>query len=185
MRCRPWPLAVLALGLSGCISFIDDGRAGGGSSSPGSVTCESGETGEAGLECRIVELVNEVRAAGTSCGGTAWPAAPALTGNSLLRQSARAHAGDMAENGYFSHTSLDGREPADRIQAAGYDWRAAGENIAAGSPTAEETMQQWLESQGHCENIMDPTFVDLGVGYAFSESGELHHYWVQNFGAPL
>jgi uncharacterized protein YkwD len=113
------------------------------------------------------------------------PPAPALSLNSILVGTARAHADDMAQRNYFDHDTPEGQSPFDRMQAAGYELGAGGENIAAGSATAEATMRQWMNSDGHCRNIMDHNFVHIGVGYARSASGDLEHLWVQNFGAPL
>ena len=48
-----------------------------------------------------------------------------------LAAAARLHSEDMARRSYFSHTSLDGRTPWDRIRAQGYAYGSA-ENIAAG-----------------------------------------------------
>src|SRR5262249_32953284 len=96
------------------------------------------------LECRVLELVNPVRGSGTTCSGVAVAAVPALNMNAALRSAARAHAIDMATNSYFDHNSRDGTTFAQRITAAGYTFSAAGENLAAASPTAEDAMQQWL-----------------------------------------
>ncbi len=112
------------------------------------------------------------------------PPVAALAMHSILRQAARAHAADMAHNNYFAHESLDGRSPFDRMQQAGYQFTKAGENIAAGSSTAQATMGQWMNSPGHCENIMDDGYQDIGVGYAFDEAHDFEHVWVQNFGRP-
>ena len=43
-----------------------------------------------------------------------------LTRNPLLEKSAQAHADDMVKRNYFSHTSLGGSTPEDRIRATGY-----------------------------------------------------------------
>ena len=61
------------------------------------------------------------------------------------------------------------------------DW---GENIAVGQRDPEEVVSGWLESDGHCSNIMNPSFEDLGVGAAIGATdwGE-GIYWTQNFGA--
>ena len=92
------------------------------------------------------------------------------------------HAVDMATQNYFSHTSLDGRSPWDRIDEAGYPHFGAGENIAAGQRTAEDVVTAWLNSPGHCRNIMNPSFDELGVGYAYDAASTYQRYWVQNFG---
>ena len=68
------------------------------------------------------------------------------------------------------------------MTAAGYVWQTAGENLAGGNATAEATMQQWLDSDGHCANLMNPAFTELGVGYF--PGGPYTTLWVQNFGAP-
>ena len=88
---------------------------------------------------------------------------------------------DSLLNDYFDHQSRDGRSPADRATAAGYPSRFVGENIAAGRPTAEGTVQQWLESPGHCVNMLSPEYGVLGVGHA-TTSRSLGHYWTQLFG---
>ncbi len=93
-----------------------------------------------------------------------------------LEASAQGHAADMSENDYFSHTSQDGREFDDRITAAGY-LRPGGENVAVGQETAEEVVQDWMDSPGHRRNILDCDFVAIGVGYE-----PRGNYWVQNFG---
>jgi uncharacterized protein YkwD len=102
--------------------------------------------------------------------------------NSALRQAARCHSLDMAVHGYFSHTSQDGRSPWDRIAAAGYDAFATGENIAAGYATADAVVAGWMTSTGHCNNIMNGSSNETGVGYAFQQGSPFGHYWTQTFG---
>jgi uncharacterized protein YkwD len=89
----------------------------------------------------------------------------------------------MAENDYFEHEDRAGHTPADRVRAVGYREKLVGENIAFGPRTAEEVVQGWLDSPGHCENIMDPRFAEMGIAYA---AGHLKRglYWVQVFAAP-
>lgn len=174
---RSLSAVALAVVFFGCSSSDDDGSKGGGE-----VDCSTA-TGGAAKECKIVELVNQTRAAGASCSGSAKPAVPALKTNSILVGTARAHAVDMATHDFFDHTNQQGQSPFDRMEAAGYQFTTAGENIAAGSDTAEGTMQQWMNSTGHCENIMSGAFTDIGVGYAFDEGNQYQHIWVQNFGA--
>ena len=91
----------------------------------------------------------------------------------------------MATNNIFSHTGSDGSSFGQRIADTGYQSGAGGENIAAGSATAEDTMQQWLNSEGHCRNIMSGNFTQLGVGYAQNANSQWTHYWTQVFASPL
>lgn len=99
-----------------------------------------------------------------------------LEPDSRLRAAAQDHAEDMAENTYFSHTSIDGREFADRIRAAGHP-APGGENIAQGQDSADEVVAAWMDSPGHRRNILDCGFVSLGVGF-----DDRDDHWVQNFG---
>lgn len=143
----------------------------------------SGETATwTAEEVRIVELVNQLRATGGTCGNATLPPAPRLNANAALGRAARGHSADMAQNDYFDHTSRDGRSPADRAQAAGYRSRFVGENIAAGNPTPEGTMRQWVESPGHCVNMLSREYTVLGVGHARTSRSGMQDYWTQVFG---
>jgi uncharacterized protein YkwD len=88
---------------------------------------------------------------------------------------------------YFAHDGLDGSDPGDRMTAAGYVGRTWGENIAKGQQTPEQVVQGWMDSDGHCSNIMNGGFNLIGVGY-FAGMGSNPRfnselYWTQNFGA--
>jgi uncharacterized protein YkwD len=138
----------------------------------------------AALEQQVLVETNKRRAAGASCGtmGTFGPAGP-LVMQSQLQSAARKHSKDMATNNYFSHTNLAGLSPFDRMRAEGYTGGYMGENIAAGNGTAAATVDQWMKSDGHCANIMNKTYTQLGVGYWYSATSTYKHYWTQNFGA--
>ena len=66
----------------------------------------------------------------------------------------------------------------------GYRERLVGENIAYGPKSVEEVVQGWLDSTGHCENIMDPRFAEMGIGYAAGKASRRGLYWVQLLAAP-
>jgi uncharacterized protein YkwD len=109
-----------------------------------------------------------------------------LRASSQLDQAAQKHAEDMLARGFFAHESPDGKTVRERAQAAGYDWRAIGENIAEGQLTVDEVMDTWMKSPGHRRNILDPGFTELGVGLALGKgkNGERRVLWAQSFGAP-
>ena len=130
----------------------------------------------------MLVLVNQRRASGATCGGTAHPAVAPLTLNLQLRDAARGHSQDLATNNYFSHTSLDGRTPAQRIGQAGYAGGFLAENIAAGPSTAQAVVDEWMQSTGHCQNIMKSGLRVIAIGYAFNQSSTYRHYSTQNFG---
>lgn len=126
----------------------------------------------------LVVLVNEARAEGRACGSRGWfDAAPALRSESRLMGVAQAHSEDQRARGVMSHQGSDGSGPSERVSDAGYAWRAVGENVARGYPSAASVMGGWLGSPGHCANLMNPAFEDLGVGLAGG-------YWTQVFAAP-
>jgi uncharacterized protein YkwD len=124
----------------------------------------------------LLQLINNVRQTGCNCGTTAMPAVAALVWNDQLAKAGYDHSADMKTNNYFSHTGLDNSDPGQRITAAGYTWHAYGENIASGYTTEQAVVDGWLNSEGHCKNIMNASFVDMGVG----RDG---NYWTQEFGA--
>lgn len=119
----------------------------------------------------VVRLVNVERAKVAGC--------PALRVDARLATAARLHSEDMARQNYFSHTSLDGRSPWDRIAAQGYTG-ATGENIAAGYQTPASVMTGWMNSSGHRANILNCTSRAIGVGIGYG--GSYGIYWTQTFG---
>jgi uncharacterized protein YkwD len=125
----------------------------------------------------VLQVANQYRASGALCGATRYgPAAP-LSVSPALRCAARLHAKDMQTRNYFSHTTPDGVTFDQRITQAGYDWQTIGENIAYGQRSAAEVMNAWMQSPGHCQNVMNPDFKELGVGFYDN------YRWVQDFGA--
>jgi uncharacterized protein YkwD len=136
------------------------------------------------LASRALELVNEVRARGVRCGERAFGPAPPVKLSGTLANVAFGHANDMAVHNYFEHQDLSGHSPADRVRAMGYPEKLVGENIAYGPKSAEEVVQGWLDSPGHCENIMDPRFAEMGIAYAPGKASKHGLYWVQVLAAP-
>jgi len=136
------------------------------------------------LARRALELVNDVRARGTRCGERSFGPAPPVRLSETLAGVAFGHAADMAKHDYFEHEDLAGHSPADRVRAVGYREKLVGENIAYGPKSAEEVVQGWLESPGHCENIMDPRFAEMGIAYAAGHASRRGLYWVQLLAIP-
>ena len=131
---------------------------------------------------QLLAEVNRARQSGFQCGEVACPPVPPLSRHVLLDQAAQAHSEAMAGQGFFSHVDLAGRSSFDRIRAAGYAFRAAGENIASGNALAVPTLKQLLDSVGHCQVIMSALYLHVGIGHARSLHGE--HYWTLDFASP-
>jgi uncharacterized protein YkwD len=147
---------------------------------PAAHTC-----GLSNFQSQMLQLVNARRAAGASCGsrGSFAPAA-ALAWNTRLTDAAYGHSRDMADNNYFSHTSLDGRTLGQRVTAAGYSWSALGENIAGGPSTVQQVVDGWMASDGHCANIMNANFTEIGVACASNASSQWGRYWTMDLARP-
>ena len=133
---------------------------------------------------QALQLVNDVRARGTRCGERSFGPAPPMRLSETLAGVALGHANDMAEHNYFEHVDPAGRSPADRVRAVGYREKLVGENIAYGPQSVEEVVQGWLDSPGHCENIMDPRFAEMGLAYAPGQAARRGLFWVQLLADP-
>src|SRR2546423_2584771 len=108
---------------------------------------------------------------------------PALDESSRLDRSAQGWTNTMVGAGSFTH----GADFAARISAVGFGWRAAGENIATGYLTPHGGVSGWMASAGHCENILNPAYTNVGTGV-------LHHVigfggngatWTQDFALAI
>jgi uncharacterized protein YkwD len=140
---------------------------------PATIPAPSANSANSSYTAQVVALTNAERAT-AGC--------PALAINAKLTASAQAHSADMAARNYFAHESQDGRTPFDRMKANGYSYSAAAENIAMGQLTPAEVVTAWMNSAGHRANILNCTYVDIGVGYAIGNGAP---YWTQDFGKPL
>jgi uncharacterized protein YkwD len=112
----------------------------------------------AGLDTRrIVDLTNESR--------REEGLAP-LHVDEQLTAAARAKLFDMLKRDYFAHRSPDGRPPWAFMQAAGYRFLMAAENLAKGYESETELQRAWMRSKGHRANILNPRFTEMGVADA-------------------
>ena len=132
----------------------------------------------------VLKLVNRARAAARQCGSKPYPAAEPLRLSGELSRAAVDYAAMMASSSRLEHRGLDGSVPADRVRRAGYAAELVGENIAGGVPDAAGVVAGWLASPGHCANIMEPRFTEMGLGYALNASSEFQIYWSQLLARP-
>lgn len=125
----------------------------------------------------ILNLTNAHRQAGATCGSTQASSVSNLTWSDELAKAALDHSNDMQQNEYFSHTSQDGRTFSERVEAAGFEGSPVGENIALGQQSEESVIESWMNSEGHCTNIMNENATHIGI--ARSDEGA---YWTMVLG---
>ncbi|WP_434680850.1 CAP domain-containing protein [Pseudomonas sp. R1-18] len=133
---------------------------------------------------RLLEMINTARTQPRQCGTQSFGAATPLSWNATLATAAATHSRAMANNNYFDHKDRDGRTPGDRAELAGYVGQQTGENIAAGQDKARKVVDGWLASPGHCANLMNPDFKELGAAYATDPKSDAGIYWTAMFGTP-
>lgn len=139
----------------------------------------AGNTALTPLAADLLARINTIRASAHDCGTTRYPAAGPLTWNSQAEDAARTQALYLQGNNLFSHTGANGSSVGDRLTAAGYPWSTVGENIAAGYADAAAVIAGWLASPGHCANMSNAAFADLGVVLQPGTSANTYgNYWV-------
>lgn len=166
LMCLPWGPAV----------------AGGDEALAAGKRCES--LGGQEAQYAVLQRINALRAAGSMCGASAYAAAEPLRWSVQLMQAAQSHSSDMGRNNYFSHSSPKGETMSQRVQASGYRFTRLGENIAAGQATALATLDGWMKSPGHCQNLMNPAFEDVALACVRNEQSRFRYYWTMNLGRP-
>ena len=130
------------------------------------------------FETRVLDLVNQER---TKSG------APGLVVQEKLAAAALAHSTDMACRGFFSHNNPDGKTAFDRIQALGYQFLNAGENIYGGDGalnSPEMALQTWLNSPSHKKAMLNPEYTEAGMGVVYLQDSQLGAYYTIVFGHP-
>jgi uncharacterized protein YkwD len=166
-RALPATAAVVAAGLLAC--EVPAAAQGGCANGNAPAT----RLAAADLRAAVVCLANEQRAA---------RGLPPLRQSGKLDQSAQRWTDAMVARGSFDH----GRVGA-RVSAAGLNWSTVGENIATGFETPREVVGAWMTSAGHCHNILDPIYADVGIGVS---PAFIHGYanrpgtWTQDFALP-
>jgi len=151
------------------------------------------------LKSEYLLAINQARTKAQDCHsrGT-FPSTTNLTWNDKLYNAAYEHSQDLIASKIFAHkgsgTESDwsgyalgkSSDLVDRSETYGYEWSRLGENLAGGTTmsTAQEAVISWLESDNHCENLMNPNFTEVGMAMIKDENSLYTHYWSQNFGTP-
>ncbi|MFA6256729.1 MAG: CAP domain-containing protein [Candidatus Paceibacterota bacterium] len=111
---------------------------------------------------------------------------PTLTVNPLLEQAAQMKAQDMADKGYFAHTSPEGKTPWYWMEVAGYKYQYAGENLAVNFRDSEDVTRAWLASPTHRANIVKGNYTEMGTGIARGKyNGKATVFVAQVYANPM
>lgn len=190
--------------ITGCLALAACGGGGSGSSGQAAVSdggeaasgafqqaTSSGNGGGSANGCALtayqaemLEQLNAVRTQARYCGEDYFEAVPELTYSCAIEPAARSHSIDMATNNFFSHTGSNGLRVSHRVTETGYEWGVVGENIAAGFSDVSSVMAGWLNSPGHCRNIMDSRFQEFAVSRVNTSTADYPNYWTQVFAVP-
>lgn len=146
-----------------------------------------------------LEAINVARGNIQSCGAYGdYDATNSVTWNNALYKAAYEHSYDLANSNTFSHTGSNtqyditaqqqslnqGSSFSQRMENNGYiNWTTIGENISAGYSTVQAVVDGWLASDGHCANMMNPNFTEVGLALVYKADTQYKYYWTQNFGA--
>jgi len=151
------------------------------------------------LKNEYLKAVNNARSEPQDCGEAgSFAATTKLTWNSKLYEAAYEHMQDLIESKTFEHegsgTESDwtgyalGKKSdfVERIVNHGYKWSRLAENLGGGTHLTqpEEMVREWLESDHHCANLMNPNFTEVGMVMLKDDEAKYTHYWGQEFGTP-
>ncbi len=149
----------------------------------------------------FLDAVNAARAQEQDCGVYGKkPAVGTLKWNDKLYKAAYTYNYDMVHGNAWHHRGSntdsdivaqaehlgEGSHMRDRIEYYKYDFYYIGENIAKGYQSVSDVVAGWIDSDGHCKNLMDPHFTELGMSLLESDDSNDHYgkYWTQDFGQP-
>ena len=124
----------------------------------------------------LLKLINQARQNGCTCNGKYYAPVDPVTWNDVLETAAKYHSKDMSTKRYFSHIGTDGSDAGTRILSAGYKWINFAENIGMGYPTEQDVIDAWLHSPGHCKNIMNKSYKEIGIA-------NVNGYWTLDLGS--
>lgn len=173
-------IALLTL-LSACGSSSDTANTANVAANAAATPRSAETTPTSSLTQQAVTQINAIRATARNCGGISFAATSPVAGNGKLEAAAGLQAQYMQTINTLTHLGSGNSGIGDRITSAGYVWNAAGENVAVGHETLADVLQGWVESPGHCANLMSPGFADVGIAQS---AGGTDSYWALTLAKP-
>lgn len=141
------------------------------------------ETGTPRMGPDFAARITAARGTGRDCGAASFASTGPVGWSDRLAEAARDQSRHLARTGRLSHSGRGGSTLGERIRAAGYQPRAWAENVASGQPDAATVIDAWLDSPGHCRNIMNPAYSEIGAAAVRGSDGRL--YWTLVLATPL
>ena len=132
------------------------------------------EPGPADVHTKLLALINSAR---ESQGQGAGP----LKVNDALNRAAQVHTEKQAAAKHMTHQLPGELDLAGRLAEVHYNLNGA-ENVAFGGTVVEEIFNQWMGSDGHRKNILNPIYTEIGLGTATASDGST--YYTTVFGVP-
>jgi len=151
------------------------------------------------LKNEYLKAVNSARSEPQDCGEEgSFAVTTKLKWNNKLYEAAYEHMQDLIVSKTFLHagsgtesdwTGYALGKKSDFIERAdnhGYKWSRLGENLGGGTHLSQvnKMVQEWLKSDYHCANLMNPNFTEVGMVMIKDDEAEYTHYWGQEFGTP-
>lgn len=139
-----------------------------------------GDLNECSPSSVMLVEVNKLRSESRFCGSTFYSATSSLQLTDSLNHVADLHSTDMSLNAFVSHVGTDGSTVRQRADKIGYQF-PVGENVSGGTFDLENTLQEFIKSEGHCKNIMNPNATEFGSSCKIGKE-PYSIYWTQVFG---
>jgi uncharacterized protein YkwD len=107
---------------------------------------------------------------------------PAVAVSPALNAIAQDYADVLAAAGEVGHRV--GGTLASRLQAGGYVFSVAGENLGGGYRSVEEAFDLWAASPSHRANLLAEPITEIGIATAFNAASPYRTFWVLLVGRP-
>jgi uncharacterized protein YkwD len=110
---------------------------------------------------------------------------PPLSASAALMEAAQLHSQDMARLDQMQHDlpAVPLSSLTDRAAFVHYSYQLLGENIAYNQADPASVVASWMQSPPHRENMLNPSFTDIGVGLSWNRRGE--PFYTMMLGKPV
>jgi len=170
--------SALLCGEYACVWYQDECEKTYSCSEPRQRRCEAAGS----IRDRAPRIINQLRDAHRSCGGSSSLALINVQNNQLiwdetLARISNSHARDMADNRFESFVGTNGLSTSERVSIAGINSLTVFESVNSGPQTAAETINSWLDIPTDCQQLIHPDITRVGMACAIDELDNSGPYW--------